>query len=117
MRPPGPPCVDGKPGPDRNRPWAGVVRADPNAHAFRNPREVRGAPEKGFDMRLATHTSGDGDRTALLVHGASSPHRTWHAVEDVLLRRGYGTLVRGVNGRAHRQGEFAPVSRSSPDRP
>ena len=50
-------------------------------------------------MRLATHTRGNGERTALLVHGAFSLHRTWHAVEDELVRRGYRVV--GVDLRGH----------------
>lgn len=50
-------------------------------------------------MRLATHTSGTGERLALLVHGGTSLHRTWHAVEDRLVRRGY--RVTGVDLRGH----------------
>lgn len=50
-------------------------------------------------MRLATYSSGEGDRTALLVHGAASLHRTWHAVEDELLGRGYRVI--GVDLRGH----------------
>ncbi|MFE1170391.1 alpha/beta fold hydrolase [Nocardiopsis sp. NPDC058789] len=50
-------------------------------------------------MRLATHTSGAGDRRAVLVHGGTSLHRTWHGVEAELLRRGY--QVTGVDLRGH----------------
>ncbi|MFE9245218.1 alpha/beta fold hydrolase [Nocardiopsis sp. NPDC006938] len=50
-------------------------------------------------MRLATHTSGTGERLALLVHGGTSLHRTWHAVEEELLRRGYRVL--GADLRGH----------------
>ena len=50
-------------------------------------------------MRLATHTSGGGDRTALLVHGGTALYRTWHAVEEVLVRRGYRVV--GVDLRGH----------------
>ncbi|MEV2276397.1 alpha/beta hydrolase [Nocardiopsis sp. NPDC049922] len=50
-------------------------------------------------MRLATHVTGDGDRTALLVHGAMSDHGTWHALEADLLDRGYRVI--GVDLRGH----------------
>lgn len=50
-------------------------------------------------MRLATHTRGDGERAALLVHGVAALHRTWHAVEDTLVERGYRVI--GVDLRGH----------------
>ncbi|MCY9787723.1 alpha/beta hydrolase [Nocardiopsis sp. EMB25] len=50
-------------------------------------------------MRLATHVTGDGDRTALLVHGAMSDHGTWHALEADLVDRGYQVI--GVDLRGH----------------
>lgn len=59
-------------------------------------------------MRLATHSSGDGERTALLVHGGAALHRTWHAVEGELLRRGY--RVTGVDLRGHGDSPRGPYS-------
>ncbi|MDT0327905.1 alpha/beta fold hydrolase [Nocardiopsis lambiniae] len=50
-------------------------------------------------MELATHDSGTGDRTALLIHGAMSDHGTWHAVEAHLIGLGYRVI--GVDMRGH----------------
>ena len=49
-------------------------------------------------MRLNVHTGGDGERTALLVHGAMSDHRTWHAVEAALIGRGYRVVAPDMRG-------------------
>ncbi|GAA1099669.1 alpha/beta fold hydrolase [Nocardiopsis composta] len=49
-------------------------------------------------MRLHVHTQGDGDRTALLVHGAMSDHSTWHAVAGALVERGYTVLAPDLRG-------------------
>ncbi|WTW92701.1 alpha/beta hydrolase [Streptomycetaceae bacterium NBC_01309] len=59
-------------------------------------------------MRLFTHERGDGDKLALLVHGGMSDHRTWHAIEDELVARGYRVVscdLRG-HGRSPR-GKYA----------
>ena len=50
-------------------------------------------------MRLHTYENGIGDRTALLIHGGMSDHRTWHAVEAHLIGLGYRVL--GVDLRGH----------------
>ena len=46
-------------------------------------------------MRLAVHASGDGPRTALLIHGLIDDHGTWHDVIPALVARGYRVLARG----------------------
>ncbi|MBV2356249.1 alpha/beta hydrolase [Streptomyces sp. J2-1] len=50
-------------------------------------------------MRLHTHTWGTGTRTAVLVHGIMSDHRTWHRVAPELVDRGYRVV--GVDLRGH----------------
>lgn len=60
-------------------------------------------------MRLNVHTGGDGDRTALLVHGAMSDHRTWHAVEDALVARGYRVVAPDMRGHGRSpRGAYTP---------
>ncbi|MER7761763.1 alpha/beta hydrolase [Streptomyces sp. NPDC097619] len=49
-------------------------------------------------MRLHTHTWGDGDRTALLVHGIMSDHRTWRRVGPALAERGYRVIAVDLRG-------------------
>ncbi|MER5886849.1 alpha/beta hydrolase [Streptomyces sp. NPDC001941] len=55
-------------------------------------------------MRLNTHTWGDGDRLALLIHGAMADHRTWRRVGPALAAKGYrviGVDLRGHGASAH----------------
>ncbi|MFI6478495.1 alpha/beta fold hydrolase [Nonomuraea sp. NPDC050663] len=49
-------------------------------------------------MQLNIHERGDGDRLALLIHGGMSDHRTWHAVEDELIARGYRVIAPDLRG-------------------
>ncbi|SDJ39546.1 alpha/beta fold hydrolase [Streptomyces indicus] len=49
-------------------------------------------------MKLHVHERGDGDKVALLVHGGMSDHRTWHAVEEHLVGRGYRVLAPDLRG-------------------
>ncbi|MCM2391153.1 alpha/beta fold hydrolase [Streptomyces albipurpureus] len=49
-------------------------------------------------MKLNVHTRGDGDKLALLIHGGMSDHRTWHAVEDALISRGYRVIAPDLRG-------------------
>ncbi|NUR83756.1 MAG: alpha/beta hydrolase [Nonomuraea sp.] len=49
-------------------------------------------------MKLHVHESGAGEKVALLIHGGMSDHRTWHAVEDDLLRRGYRVIAPDLRG-------------------
>ncbi|MFD5557266.1 alpha/beta fold hydrolase [Streptomyces sp. NPDC127068] len=50
-------------------------------------------------MRLHTYEWGTGDRTAVLVHGIMSDHRTWRRVGPALAARGYRVI--GVDLRGH----------------
>jgi len=50
-------------------------------------------------MRLETYSSGTGDHTIALVHGAMAHHETWHAIEAGLVERGHRVL--GVDMRGH----------------
>ncbi|WP_329126148.1 alpha/beta fold hydrolase [Streptomyces sp. NBC_01465] len=50
-------------------------------------------------MKLNTHVWGSGDRTALLVHGIMSDHRTWRRVGPALADLGYRVI--GVDLRGH----------------
>ncbi|MCF2527679.1 alpha/beta hydrolase [Yinghuangia sp. KLBMP8922] len=49
-------------------------------------------------MRLFTHERGDGEKLALLIHGGMSDHRTWHAIEDDLVGRGYRVVSCDLRG-------------------
>ncbi|MFD8597458.1 alpha/beta fold hydrolase [Kitasatospora sp. NPDC059646] len=50
-------------------------------------------------MKLHTHEWGGGDRTALLIHGIQSDHRTWRVIGPALADRGYRVI--GVDLRGH----------------
>ncbi|WP_214323896.1 alpha/beta fold hydrolase [Nonomuraea sediminis] len=49
-------------------------------------------------MKLNVHERGDGEKVALLIHGGMSDHRTWHAVEDELIARGYRVVAPDLRG-------------------
>ena len=49
-------------------------------------------------MNLETYTTGTGDRTALLVHGAGGHHGTWHALAPELADRGYRVVSVDLRG-------------------
>ncbi|WP_405010820.1 alpha/beta fold hydrolase [Kitasatospora sp. NBC_01539] len=49
-------------------------------------------------MRLATRTWGDGPRTALLVHGVMTDHRTWRRVGPALAARGHRVIAVDLRG-------------------
>ncbi len=56
-------------------------------------------------MQLNTHTWGEGDRVALLVHGIMADHRAWRTVGPALADRGYRVIAvdlrgHGLSGRA-----------------
>jgi pimeloyl-ACP methyl ester carboxylesterase len=58
-------------------------------------------------MRLAVHVSGDGARTAVLIHGMMSDHRAWHRVARDLRDVGYRVVAvdlagHGASPRARR---------------
>ncbi|MGW1991666.1 alpha/beta fold hydrolase [Embleya sp. NPDC001921] len=62
-------------------------------------------------MKLHVHERGDGDKVALLVHGGMSDHGTWHALEDVLVARGYRVYApdlrgHGLSGRGEYRSEL-----------
>ncbi|MFI0709252.1 alpha/beta fold hydrolase [Streptomyces inhibens] len=49
-------------------------------------------------MQLHTHEWGAGGRTAVLVHGMMSDHRTWHRVGPALAERGYRVIAVDLRG-------------------
>lgn len=60
-------------------------------------------------MKLNVHERGDGDKLALLIHGGMSDHRTWHAVEDDLIARGYRVIAPDLRGHGvSPRGEYRP---------
>lgn len=63
-------------------------------------------------MRLAVHVSGDGERTAVLVHGMMSDHRAWHRVAAELQDAGYRVVTVDLAGH----GESPRSRRYSPRR-
>ncbi|MBC9727266.1 alpha/beta fold hydrolase [Streptomyces sp. TRM68367] len=57
-------------------------------------------------MRLHTRTWGDGERTAVLIHGMMSDSRTWHRVAPAIAERGHRVIGvdlpgHGASGRGH----------------
>ncbi|MFI6080165.1 alpha/beta fold hydrolase [Streptomyces sp. NPDC051217] len=60
-------------------------------------------------MRLHTHTWGEGDRVALLIHGIMADHRTWRRVGPELAARGLRVIAVDLRGHgASGQGPYAP---------
>lgn len=60
-------------------------------------------------MKLNVHERGDGDKLALLIHGGMSDHRTWHAVEDDLIARGYRVIAPDLRGHGlSPRGDYSP---------
>ncbi|MFI9102236.1 alpha/beta fold hydrolase [Streptomyces fildesensis] len=60
-------------------------------------------------MKLNVHERGDGDKVALLIHGGMSDYRTWHAVEDDLIARGYRVIAPDLRGHGlSPRGEYRP---------
>ncbi|MDJ0379842.1 alpha/beta hydrolase [Streptomyces sp. G-G2] len=58
-------------------------------------------------MRLHTHTWGEGDRIALLVHGVMADHRTWRRVGPALASLGYRVIAVDLRGHgASGRGEY-----------
>ncbi|GAB7034155.1 alpha/beta hydrolase [Streptomyces sp. NPDC021749] len=58
-------------------------------------------------MQLYTHEWGAGGRTAVLVHGMMSDHRTWHRVGPALAERGYRVLAVDLRGHGRSpRGEY-----------
>lgn len=69
-------------------------------------------------MQLHTRTWGSGDRTALLIHGMMSDHRSWRKVGPWLADRGYRVIAVDLRGHGHSpRGEGAdPEERYAPER-
>lgn len=62
-------------------------------------------------MQLHTHTWGEGDRVALLVHGMMADHRTWRRVGPALADRGYRVVAVDLRGHgASGRGAYDPQS-------
>ncbi|MFD9407390.1 alpha/beta fold hydrolase [Streptomyces sp. NPDC059989] len=60
-------------------------------------------------MQLHTHTWGEGDRVALLIHGLMADHRTWRRVGPALADRGYRVIAVDLRGHgASGRGEYSP---------
>lgn len=60
-------------------------------------------------MKLNVHERGTGDKVALLIHGALSDHRTWHAVEDHLVGLGYRVVAPDLRGHGRSpRGAYSP---------
>ncbi|MGW7193642.1 alpha/beta fold hydrolase, partial [Streptomyces sp. NPDC054838] len=60
-------------------------------------------------MKLHTRTWGDGDRTALLIHGMMADHRTWRRVAPALANLGYRVIAVDLRGHgASGRGEYSP---------
>ncbi|MFD7557007.1 alpha/beta fold hydrolase [Streptomyces sp. NPDC059533] len=60
-------------------------------------------------MQLHTHTWGEGDRVALLIHGIMADHRTWRRVGPALADRGYRVIAVDQRGHgASGRGEYTP---------
>ncbi|MGW6710070.1 alpha/beta fold hydrolase [Streptomyces sp. NPDC054956] len=60
-------------------------------------------------MQLHTHTWGEGDRVALLIHGIMADHRTWRRVGPALADRGYRAIAVDLRGHgASGRGEYGP---------
>lgn len=60
-------------------------------------------------MQLHTHTWGEGDRVALLIHGIMADHRTWRRVGPALADRGYRVIAVDLRGHgASPRGAYAP---------
>lgn len=60
-------------------------------------------------MKLHLTETGDGQRTAVLVHGLLSDHRAWCRVGPILVERGYRVLAPDLRGHGlSPRGEYAP---------
>ncbi|MGR8007058.1 alpha/beta fold hydrolase [Streptomyces hypolithicus] len=61
-------------------------------------------------MQLNTHTWGQGDRLALLIHGIMADHRTWRRVGPALADRGYRVVAVDLRGHgASERGTYSPA--------
>jgi Lysophospholipase len=61
-------------------------------------------------MRLAVHISGEGTRTAVLIHGMQSDHRAWHRVAAELEDDGFRVVAVDLagHGRSPRSRRYSP---------
>lgn len=60
-------------------------------------------------MRLHTRNWGDGERTAVLVHGIMADSRTWHRVAPRIADRGYRVMAVDLRGHgASGRGRYSP---------
>lgn len=61
-------------------------------------------------MKLATHVSGSGGRTAVLVHGIMSDSRAWAKVTDELVAHGFRVIAVDLagHGRSPRARRYSP---------
>ncbi|WP_405833198.1 MULTISPECIES: alpha/beta fold hydrolase [unclassified Streptomyces] len=60
-------------------------------------------------MQLHTHTWGEGDRIALLIHGLMADHRTWRRVGPALADHGYRVIAVDLRGHgASDRGAYSP---------
>src|SRR5690349_19192506 len=61
-------------------------------------------------MRLAVRESGQGPRTAVLIHGIMSDSRAWHRVTAELEQRGFRVLAVDLagHGRSPRARRYSP---------
>ncbi|HET6859675.1 MAG TPA: alpha/beta fold hydrolase [Streptomyces sp.] len=60
-------------------------------------------------MQLHTHTWGEGDRLALLIHGMMADHRTWRRVGPALAAKGYRVIAVDLRGHgASARGAYSP---------
>ncbi|AWZ09833.1 MULTISPECIES: alpha/beta fold hydrolase [unclassified Streptomyces] len=60
-------------------------------------------------MQLHTHTWGEGDRVALLIHGIMADHRTWRRVGPALADLGYRVIAVDLRGHGESgRGEYGP---------
>jgi len=63
-------------------------------------------------MRLAAQTTGDGQRTAVLVHGIMSDSSAWDGVTDDLVARGFRVIAVDLagHGASPRARHYSPAS-------
>ncbi len=63
-------------------------------------------------MRLAVHDSGDGQKTAILIHGIMSDSRAWHRVARELVAQGFRVVAVDLagHGRSPRARRYSPAA-------
>ncbi|WP_329521890.1 alpha/beta fold hydrolase [Spirillospora sp. NBC_01491] len=70
----------------------------PAAPSFETERMTVIRLRRPARMKLNVHQLGNGDRTAILVHGVMSSARTWVRVAPLLAARGYRVLMPDLRG-------------------